>query len=777
MKTTRQAFRHFLLIVTAIAGVNFVAPAPTGAVTCGLTDVNLDGFLEVDSQADLEEIKSNSSCLNASFVQTASFTVDSLSAVELGRTAPFTGRYNGGNHTITFDIIGGNREIGGLFYQTDGATISNLHLDADPSTSLYALSGWLVGLALNTTVAGVSSSGDITGDFSAGLISRADGTTTVTNSYTTGNITSNSNGQNTAGLIAHAYGNTSVANSYTTGNINGDGNYTAGLIALASDNTTVTNSYTTGNSNGSGNYTAGLIALASDNTTVTNSYTTGNINSNGEYTAGLIAQAWDNTSVANSYTTGNINGGDFSAGLIARASRNTAVTNSYTTGDVTGYGMYTAGLIALANESAAVTNSYTTGDVTGYGFNTAGLIALAFDNTTVTNAYTTGNINGSDFSAGLIATVQNTDTGNITVSNAYTTGDINGSDFSAGLIATVQNTDTGNITVSNAYTFGDITGDNSGGLIAEVVNFSNGSVTVSHVYTSGDINGDYSGGLISRAQNLDAGSLTVSNAYTAGVVKLNTSNGLIRAALNFGGGTFERNNEVHHPDGRWSTYVANAYLLGGPAEVPGRGSVWGACANDTPFFLVALNNGSCLPVIPVWRVTLDPNGGTCTDSTPRTEPWTTAFAGYRYLPGTSDCTKPGHTFTGWANTTTPTIPVDLPLLDDPSDGTKRPFIASNANLTAIWTKNPEPKAPTTFVALNGFFCRNCGNWLIWNTAANATSVTVTSGTRTVCTTLKITIDQWTLCHDPQPPRGPQTYTLTANNGTTTSPPITATTRR
>jgi hypothetical protein len=205
--------------------------------------------------------------------------------------------------------------------------------------------------------------------------------------------------------------------------------------------------------------------------------------------------------------------------------------------------------------------------------------------------------------------------------------------------------------------------------------------------------------------------------------------------------------------------------------------VWGACANDTPFFLVALNNGSCLPVIPVWRVTLDPNGGTCVDSTARTQPWTSAFVGYRYLPGASDCTKPGNTFTGWANTTTPTIPVDLPLLDDPSDGTKRTFIASNANLTAIWTKNPEPKAPTIFVALNGFFCRNCGNWLIWNQPIDATSVTVTSGTRTVCTTLNITIDQWTLCHDPQPPRGPNTYTLTATNGATTSPPITSTTRR
>ncbi|MEY3340466.1 MAG: hypothetical protein RLZZ269_377 [Actinomycetota bacterium] len=183
------------------------------------------------------------------------------------------------------------------------------------------------------------------------------------------------------------------------------------------------------------------------------------------------------------------------------------------------------------------------------------------------------------------------------------------------------------------------------------------------------------------------------------------------------------------------------------------------------------------PLTPIWRATLDPNGGTCTDGTARSEPWTSVSLGYRYLPGASECTRPGYTFTGWARSTAPTIPVDLPLLIDPSDGVPRYFVASNVDLIAIWTKNPEPKAPTTFVALNGFFCRNCGNWLIWNKADNATAVNVTSGNRTVCTSLKITIDQWTLCHDPQPPRGPITYTLTATNETTSSPPITATTPR
>jgi hypothetical protein len=182
------------------------------------------------------------------------------------------------------------------------------------------------------------------------------------------------------------------------------------------------------------------------------------------------------------------------------------------------------------------------------------------------------------------------------------------------------------------------------------------------------------------------------------------------------------------------------------------------------------------PIIPAYRSTITFGDGTCTMHG-EVLPASSFFLGYRYLPGVSECTRPGYTFTGWARTTAPTIPVDLPLLIDPSDGVQRYFVAGDADLVAIWTKNPEPKAPTIFVALNGFFCRNCGNWLIWNKADNATQVTVTSGTRTVCTTLKITIDQWTLCHDPQPPRGPNTYTLTATNETTTSPPITATTPR
>lgn len=103
--------------------------------------------------------------------------------------------------------------------------------------------------------------------------------------------------------------------------------------------------------------------------------------------------------------------------------------------------------------------------------------------------------------------------------------------------------------------------------------------------------------------------------------------------------------------------------------------------------------------VPIHRVTFDPNGGTCLDAVPHTEVWDSWFVLYRYIPAASDCTRTGHTFAGWARSTTPTIAAALPLLTDPSDGAFRYFIAEDADLIAIWTKDlepdPEPQPPTS----------------------------------------------------------------------------------
>jgi hypothetical protein len=88
----------------------------------------------------------------------------------------------------------------------------------------------------------------------------------------------------------------------------------------------------------------------------------------------------------------------------------------------------------------------------------------------------------------------------------------------------------------------------------------------------------------------------------------------------------------------------------------------------------------------LFRVSLDANGGACiVDGASVTAATSVPFLGYRYIPSADECTKPGHTFAGWANKTDPTTVVKLPRLIDLRDNTWRYFIADNHDLIAVWT--------------------------------------------------------------------------------------------
>jgi hypothetical protein len=179
------------------------------------------------------------------------------------------------------------------------------------------------------------------------------------------------------------------------------------------------------------------------------------------------------------------------------------------------------------------------------------------------------------------------------------------------------------------------------------------------------------------------------------------------------------------------------------------------------------------PVTPIWRVTLDPNGGTCVDSTERTEPWTSVFVGYRYLPGASDCTRTGYSFAGWGSTANPSTPVTLPNLVDPSDNQRRAFLAANADLIAMWTPDPNPIADVTVFA--NFLCGPCTTiWLIHPPVASDVVVDITiDDTPTTCS---IQGDAFglTFCQITPLTPGDHSITLTPRNGTITGPPTNTT---
>jgi len=169
------------------------------------------------------------------------------------------------------------------------------------------------------------------------------------------------------------------------------------------------------------------------------------------------------------------------------------------------------------------------------------------------------------------------------------------------------------------------------------------------------------------------------------------------------------------------------------------------------------------PAVPIRQVSLDPGGGTCLDVTTRTEPWLSVFVGYRYIPGARDCTRPGHSFVGWAERTTPTTIADLALLDDPTDNVPRYFISRDADLVAVWTL--VPKAPSVFVGISNWLCRNCGILLFWNAPTTQTGPTITTGSGVaVCSKPDnlLSLGDWTMCHERT--GAPGTYNL--SQGTT-----------
>lgn len=171
---------------------------------------------------------------------------------------------------------------------------------------------------------------------------------------------------------------------------------------------------------------------------------------------------------------------------------------------------------------------------------------------------------------------------------------------------------------------------------------------------------------------------------------------------------------------------------------------------------------------PSHRATLDPAGGTCLDPTPRTGTWTSAFIGYRYLPDATVCTRPGYVFTGWNDTTTGQ-PADLPLLTDPSSGTKKHFLATDASLTATWA--PLPGAIRELVVFANFFCGPCTNaWLIHTPSDHATSYDYTVNSTPVTCAVDIDVFGLRACELAGLTSGaPHTATVTPRNTHGTGP--------
>jgi len=300
-------------------------------------------------------------------------------------TAPFTGSFDGGGHSIS-----------GL----------NINL---PNTNHQGLFGYILGeeaVIQNLGLEGGSVSG---GNYVGGVVGYND-KGTVQNCHATGDVSGNSNGNGNrfnlyvGGVVGVNSGK--VQNCYASGDVTGNGNsngewfqlYVGGVVGGNSGK--VQNCYASGdvsgNSNGNGNrfslYVGGVVGQNSGE--VHNShYTKGDVRGNGN------------------------NNGEFSrltvGGVVGENSSKGKVLNSYATGDVNGNGnnndiyfsLYIGGVVG--NNNGEVHNSYyATGDVSGSGNNNGSYFSLYVGGVagynsrgTVQNCYASGNVSGSSYSS------------------------------------------------------------------------------------------------------------------------------------------------------------------------------------------------------------------------------------------------------------------------------------------------------------------------------------------------------------------------------------------
>ena len=346
-----------------------------------LMAMHLGASYTLGANIDMAELTNPSGMWGTASGTIATGVTTRFSPIGNGST-PFTGQFDGQNHTITnLTITRPSQSVVGLFGDiSSGSSVRNVGLvggSVSGSTDVGVLVGYNYGTISNAYATGnVSSSAG--GDAYVGGLVGVNNTGTITNSYATGNVSGSSGSSYIGGLLGYNYG--TISNSYATGSASGSTNYVGGLVGYNAYGS-ISNAYASGSVSGT-NYVGGLVGYNYSGTTITNAYATGSASGSFEV-GGLVG--WNSGTVSKSYATGSAGGIDDVGGL-AGGNFGT-VSNSYATGSVNG-SYYIGGLLGC--NFGTISNTYATGSVTG-AHDVGGLVGGNF--ATITNTYATGLVN------------------------------------------------------------------------------------------------------------------------------------------------------------------------------------------------------------------------------------------------------------------------------------------------------------------------------------------------------------------------------------------------
>jgi len=380
--------RTLLLTLTTCL---FVLPAT--AKSSGGTGEPNDPY-QIATAADLIALGEDPNDYNKHFVLTADIDLDPNlpgrkvfdkaviapdvdEASEWVQGTPFTGVFDGGDHTISHLTIRGARCVGlfGILYSTSGVNVKDLAItDVD--------------------VCG-------TGEYVGGLVGQNSGR--VARCYTSGLVT----GKNrVGGVVGLSTVSATVSQCHSSAKVNGTGYHIGGLVGENRD-ATITECFSTGIV--TGDRAVGGLAGGSSGA-VTGCYSTSLVT--GMQAAawgrqgcvgGLIGDNWGQ--VARSYSTGVVRGGSAVGGLVGQ-NYEAEVTQCYSTGAVIGTGESIGGLVGDNMMNSEVTDSYSTGAVAGEGDPgwspgyVGGLVGR--NRARVTRCYSVGSVAGARGVGGLV---------------------------------------------------------------------------------------------------------------------------------------------------------------------------------------------------------------------------------------------------------------------------------------------------------------------------------------------------------------------------------------
>ncbi len=252
---------------------------------------DLDAFYELGQNIDASTVATNACPTGTTGTCTGFQPIGNCGVDNICNNADdmsFTGTLDGKGFTINDLTINMNLTSGasnaGLFGYTLGANIRNIGL-------------------LNVNI---SSSSSGASSFAGGLVGNNNRGSSISNSYSTGNISSSSSFSSAAGGLVGLHNADSITNCYSTGNISSSGTFSFAGGLVGSNSATITNCYSTGNvssyASGSGSFLSnagGLVGLHNADS-ITNSYSTGNVSSSDANAGGLVG-VHNAGSITNSY--------------------------------------------------------------------------------------------------------------------------------------------------------------------------------------------------------------------------------------------------------------------------------------------------------------------------------------------------------------------------------------------------------------------------------------------------------------------------------------------